>query len=324
MSSTRAKGYLNDWTPKPETRELIGNVQGVIRAGRFGAMSVRFIFYRLVANHGYPKTERAYKNLAEIIVKARRAGMIPFRAISDTGTETGGGGGYQSRTEFLRSLSSYGDYFGLNNQLEQPYFLEVWAEDAGSVPMLAGISRPWDLPVYGTGGFSSVTVTHEVADRVTSRWRREKRPTVILHVGDYDPSGVSIFESMCQDMGAFISAKTGAGLYESTGRVEDDAGSPIFIPHRVALTEEQTIELDLETAPPKSSDSRSNNWVGETVQVQAMTEDQMEAVVVEAIEQYIDQDKLDEINDRSERDRELIGDKIKDAIQDIIDEIGDE
>jgi hypothetical protein len=318
--SARPKGYMS-WSPKPESQEIIDQVRTVIRQGRTGTYSVRFIFYRLVANYGYDKTERAYKNLAELLVKARRAQMIPFGAIVDTGTETAAAGGFQSKVSFLNTIRSWGDYFSLDKQIDQPYFLEVWAEDAGSVPMLANIVSDWDLPVYGTGGFSSVTVTHEVADRIRRRYEREGRPTVILHVGDYDPSGESIFLSMCQDIGSFISADLGGFYYEHSGRAEDSDEQPVFIPHRVALTEDQVDRYSLPTAPAKVSDSRSVNWEGETVQVQALSEDQMEDLVTEAVMEYLDEDVLDEVQQREREDKEILGTKISDAIDRIIEEV---
>ena len=45
--------------------------------------------------------------------------------------------------------------------------------------------------------------THDIAERAIERLV----PTVILHVGDYDPSGVSIFESMVDDASAFVEAE---------------------------------------------------------------------------------------------------------------------
>lgn len=314
----RPKGYMDDWSPRPDTIDIVDNVKTIISNSRFATMTVRFIFYRLVANYGYPKTERAYKNLAEVLVKARRAQMIPFHAISDSGTETAGGGGYRSRTSFLRTLKSYGSYYRLDRQLEQPYELELWSEDAGSLVMLEQIVSDYDVTCYSTGGFSSVTVTHEVADRIVAR----DRPTVILHVGDYDPSGVSIFESMCQDIGSFVASKIGGYYRADTGAVEDENRNEKFVPRRVALTEEQVEEFDLETAPPKATDSRSINWVGETTQVQAMTEDLMEQVLTEAVDEFYDHDIKEQIEEREEEDRELMGTKISDAIEKIIEEIG--
>lgn len=319
--SVRPKGYMN-WNPKPESEQIIRQVKEVLRNTRLGSASVRFIFYRLVGNYGYPKTERDYKNLAELLVKARRAQMIPFRSIVDSGTETAGGvQGFQSRKSFLESYRNIADYFTLNEDIDQPVHVELWSEDAGSVPLLASIVNNYPVTVYSTGGFSSVTVTHQVAQRVLDR----NKPTVFLHIGDYDPSGESIYKSMSQDIGAFVSGYKGTSWYSDTGetRAHPDGDGYDFKPIRVALTEDQTIEWDLETAPPKLSDSRSVNWIGETVQVQAMTEDQMEEVVVAALEENLDMEALERLRERSIELREEMAPLLSDAFDNVIQELGE-
>jgi len=48
-------------------------------------LTVRQVFYRLVATYGFEKTERAYGRLCEHLVRARRAKLIPFGVIRDDG-----------------------------------------------------------------------------------------------------------------------------------------------------------------------------------------------------------------------------------------------
>lgn len=323
--SARPKGYMT-WSPNDRSAEIIGQVKEVLHNTRLGSASVRFIFYRLVGSYRYPKTERDYKNLAELLVKARRAQMIPFSSIVDSGTDRRGGvSGWDDRKEFLDGYRDMAGDFTLNEMIDQPYHVELWSEDAGSVPLLADIVRDYPVTVYSTGGFSSVTVTHEVAQRVLGR----DRPTIFLHVGDYDPSGESIYKSMSQDCGAFVVHTLGGSWNSDTGETflhEDDDG-PDFRPVRVALTADQAIDWDLETAPPKASDTRSVNWddggVGGTVQVQAMTEDQMEDVVVQAVERYVDMEALERVRERSVELREEMAPLIESAFDGIIAELGE-
>lgn len=320
MSSARPKGYMDNWTPSPEKAEIIRQVQSVIAASSY-EISVRFIFYRLVGNFGYPKTERDYKNLAELLVKARRARLIPFGAISDSDPAlAGGAGGFNSRAQFLRYRAGV-DGFGLDPLIGQPYEIELWSEDAGSVPMLAGIARDYPVTIYSTGGFSSVTVTHAIAERVMGR----EVPTIFLHIGDFDPSGESIFKSMCQDVGAFLWDELACEYDDDTGETfhsPDDAG-PDFRPIRVALTREQAEGWNLETAPPKPSDSRSANWVGETVQVQAMSEDQMREVVTGALDDHMDHRALAELREREDAERDEMAPLVQRAMEGVIAELGE-
>jgi hypothetical protein len=287
-----------DWEPRPDAAITLDNIRTILDEYRaYGPMTVRQIFYRLVGNYNYDKTELAYNRLAELLVKARRAQLVPFHRIRDSGTESAGGGGWDNRAQFWRSVRRTADNFELDHQLEQPQEIELWCEAAGMVPMLAGMVAEWSIPVYSTGGFGSLTVVKEVADRIADR----DVPTVLLHVGDYDPSGESIFTSMTQDIGKFIAEMAGADYYPATGRVPGR-----FEPVRVALTEAQVEQYDLPTAPPKRSDSRSANWIGETTQAEALPPSLLEEIVQDAVRGHIDQDILDGILNRETEDKAAI------------------
>ncbi|QIN85462.1 hypothetical protein GBA63_22435 (plasmid) [Rubrobacter tropicus] len=295
--SGRPKGYA-PWNPAPETLIVLAQVREVLEEyARYGAMTARQVFYRLVGQHGFPKSEKAYKRLCEHLVRARRAGLIPFHAIRDDGTTTLGGGGWSSPESFWRSVRSAAENFELSHQDGQPETVELWCEAQMMAGMLARMVSEWHVPVYSTGGFSSVTVTHEIAQRVA----RADAPTAFLHVGDHDPSGQSIFVSMAQDAGAFVAELVGALSDPADGRVEG-----FFHPERVALTRSQVEEYDLDTAPPKSTDSRSKRWAGETTQAEAMPPDLLQEVVRDAVYRHVDQFALDLTLTRERRQREGI------------------
>lgn len=279
----RPRGFMPGWQPADETLRVLSAVQKVLdEYADYGAMTVRQVFYRLVGEYGYDKTELAYKRLAEYLVKARRSGIIRFGAIRDDGTDQAGGGGWTSRASFWSSVRHSADSFELDHQEGQAQQIEIWCEAAGMVPMLAQMTDAWHVPVYSTGGFSSVTVTHATAARIA----RGEVPTAFLHVGDYDPSGESIFEAMTEDIGAFLGSRD----YK-------------FEPHRIALTESQVSLHDLPTAPPKKSDSRSAKWVGETTQAEALPPNLLRDIVTSAVLNLIDQDVLDGVLDREASDR---------------------
>lgn len=297
--SGRPKGYA-PWKPAPDTLIVLAQVREVLEEyARYGAMTARQVFYRLVGQHGFPKSEKAYKRLCEHLVRARRAGLVPFHAIRDDGTTTLGGGGWSSPESFWRSVRYTAENFELSHQDGQPERVELWCEAQGMAGMLARMVSEWHVPVYSTGGFSSVTVTHEIAQRVARAG--DSQPTAFLHVGDHDPSGQSIFVSMAQDAGAFVAELVGAVSDPADGRVEG-----FFHPERVALTRSQVEEYDLDTAPPKSTDSRSKRWAGETTQAEAMPPDLLQDVVRDAVYRHVDQFALDLTLTREMRQREEI------------------
>jgi hypothetical protein len=293
---SRPRGYA-DWNPSGESARLVDQVQEVLVEYREQLpMTARQIFYRLVGAYGYAKTERAYKNLCEKLVRARRAEMIPFWQIRDDGTDSYGGGGWSSEERFWRSYESAGRRFQLDKMRDQPVRIELWCEAAGMGPMLADAVSDYDVSVYATGGFSSVSVTHEIADRAIA----SEKPTVFLHIGDFDPSGESIFDAMSEDAFAFVVGQTGDGER--------------FEARRIALTADQVTEFDLPTAPPKASDSRTASWVGETCQAEAMPPDLLQRLAREAVEKQIDFDVLAETKEEEEEARKRINEQLDELL----------
>lgn len=319
----RPKGFAA-WAPKAETLVLIDAVKSVLVEYRDHLpLTVRQIFYRLVGQYDYDKTERAYSRLCEHLVRARRAGMIPFSAIRDDGTVGGGGGGYEGPAEFWQGIAESADYYGRDRLEGQPVAIELWCEAGGMVPQMQRVARPYSIPVYSTGGFSSVTVTHEIAQRAL----QQERPTVFLHVGDFDPSGESIFEAMGTDAKSFLRSR----VYDQAdrqgiageelesilylGRAVPE-GLPDLVPKRVALTADQVDEYELPTAPPKATDTRSVNWLGDTCQAEAMPPDLLAEVVDEAIRAELDLDVYEDIVEREQEEREDIRSRLAEILED--------
>lgn len=304
--SGRPKGYV-PWNPAPETLIVLARVREVLdEYAAYGAMTARQVFYRLVGQYDFPKTEQGYARLCEYLVRARRAGLIPFDAIRDDGTTRRGGSGWSSARSFWDAVRHTAESFELDRRMNQPVQVELWCEAAGMTGMLAGMVSEWHVPVYSTGGFSSVTVTHETAERVVRQG--SAFTTAFCHVGDHDPSGESIFVSMAQDVGHFVAETTGGDLDPETGRVERH-----FHPQRVALTAAQVEEFDFPTAPPKRSDSRAKRWAGATTQAEAMRPDLLEGIVRDAVFRHLDHLVLDRTLERESRQRKEILGALADA-----------
>ncbi len=136
---------------------------------------------------------------------------------------------------------------------------------------LERVAQHYSVPVYSTGGFGSLTANYEIAERALDRLV----PTVLLHVGDFDPSGESIFTAMSQDAAAFVRADR---------IIETLAIEPV----RVALTADQVAAFDLPTAPAKVTDGRSAKWQGGTCQLEALAPDELAEIVRAELENRID------------------------------------
>lgn len=295
----RPKGYA-DWKPKRETLETLGAVVEILQEYKqYLPMTARQIFYRLVGGYGFPKTERAYKNLCNHLVRARRAQMIPFGVIRDDETINKPPFDFANPTAFWNYQIQLAEEYQRERQHSQDQFIEVWCEAGGMVPQLTHITHPFGVPVHSAGGFLSVTAVHEIAKRITER----EVPTVLLHIGDFDPSGDSIYQVIAEDVGAFVQGM--------------DAPDEHFQPRRLAVREEHIKEYNLETAPPKGTDSRSPKWQREntenTAQAEAFPPDVLADLLKTAVEGYFDFDILE----RTEAQEKLESGKLVDLGKDI-------
>jgi hypothetical protein len=155
-------------------------------------------------------------------------------------------------------------------------------------PQLARVANPFGVTVLSGGGFDSLTDKHRFAAELASHGR----PTIVLHVGDHDPSGVSMFLAFLEDVEAFT---------------REFGGEAIFT--RLAVTPEQIAEFNLPTAPPKATDNRA--FTGQTCQAEALAPDVLADILRDAIETRIDRRVLDRVIRREQRIRRELIRKLK-------------
>lgn len=277
-TSARPKGYA-PWGPRRKTQDLLEQVDTVLREYEdFLPLTIRQIFYRLVGAFDFEKTERGYSRLQECLARARRSGRIPFDAVRDDGWQQRRPITYDGVPEFLAEMGLSARNFRIDKQRRQPFRCVVMVEAAGMVPQAVKVAHGWDVPVFSSGGFDSLTIKHDLA-----RLAMDLSPVVFLHVGDYDPSGVCIFESVEADVLAFVDGSgTGFDLL-------DDLLKPVFDVRfeRVAVTPEQIEEYALPSAPAKATDRRGNG-VEEAVQAEALPPETLAQLLKEAILRHTD------------------------------------
>ena len=262
----RPRGFI-EWNPKAKTAALLAQVRGILAEYReFLPLTIRQIFYRLVGAHGYDKTEAAYDRLCETLNRARRARMISFDAIRDDGFHRTGFCGWDDIEQAQASFVQAAENYRLDRQANQAARIVIWCEAQGMVPQLERVAEPYSVPVFSSGGFDSLTVKYQVA----AEFVRFACVTV-LHIGDHDPSGVHVFGSLDEDVGAFVAAQ---------------GGQVDFV--RLAVTPEHIDEYGLPTAPAKATDRRA--FTGETVQAEALPPDTLANIVRDAIAERFDDD----------------------------------
>jgi hypothetical protein len=281
----RAKGFA-PWRPQKRTEALLTDIEEVLEEYRaYLPLTVRQVFYRLVAK-GYPKTENFYKtSVSDVCARARRSGRISFSAIRDDGVSRLGGESYtfESPEQYYRTYEELSNYYERSWHADQPAYVSVLCEAEGMVPMIEGAVEDYRVEVASSSGFDSLTVKHDLFQDALGRYEEFGQSTVLLHLGDHDPSGVSVHESMAEDLEAFCRDYGQEGLIEL---------------RRVALTPEQIQRLGIVTRPEdvKPSDSRSKTFLARglapAAQLEAIPPDALSAIARHAVESTLDMDVL--------------------------------
>jgi len=281
----RPKGYA-PWHPRVETEDVLCQVDEVLSEYRdYLPLTVRQVFYRLVGAFGFPKTEQAYERLCNYLVRARRARLIPFEAIRDDGVSVLRHLHFDGEDDFYSYVHRLGRNYTQDKLAGQGYAIRLHCEAEGMMPQMHAALRDFSVPVYSCSGFDSLTARRDLAKWFHDSYVYEGKTPVMLHLGDYDPDGESIFESLVEDVWAFLS-RDAPGLM---GRHDQDS---LFV--RVALTEAHIDRYGLPTAPPKKTSSRTKNWGGAgTCQLEALPPDELRTIVIGNLLEYIDPEVLD-------------------------------
>jgi hypothetical protein len=267
---TRPRGFA-PYKPQAKTLAFIDQIKCVTAMYSF-SITVRQIFYRLIATAEYGKTEQGYNNLCEVVGRARRGGLISMDAIRDDGFTQRVPTFYDDANDFWDTVHRAAKEFHFDRQREQETRLAVWCEAAGMVPQLEMVAGDYGIPVLSSGGFDSITSKHAMA-REFSKYDSVE----VLHLGDFDPSGVHMFSSLAEDIQAFT----------------DELGGDVRFT-RLAVTPKQIKEMRLPTAPVKKTDRRSFDGSA-TVQCEAIEPDTLSEILRAAIVERMDADILNEV-----------------------------
>jgi hypothetical protein len=286
------RGYLDDWKPLDATKIMPGRVKQIIEeyADQL-PLTVRQIYYRMIAQWHYPKGKEFESSLYGMLDNARRAREIAFADIRDDGI-MGGGGWPTCPEDVLYEWSAQAQNYTRDVQDGQSLRAQVWCEAAGMIPQLTRVCDPYSIPVYSCGGFGSLTSIRQIVD---SCIYDTDGKTVLLHLGDCDPSGYSIFQAMVEDVAEFL---------------EEDRrfAGQVFEFERVAITLDQVEEHKLEADLITTNDTRSQVWrkqgLTHKVEIEALAPNAIAELLRAAIERHVDVEHIKRVRveERGERD----------------------
>jgi hypothetical protein len=254
-------------------------------AQRHRPVTVRQLYYA-AETHGVPgigKDERDYEKVQQHVLKLRRQGRLPYRDIADL-------------TRWQRKPVSF---YSVEDALEQTaklyrrnlwhdvgMLVEVWLDKDALAGAVYPVTSEYDVPLMVYRGFSSETFAWEAVQSYAD----EKRPVVILHVGDFDRAG----EDARRDLERKLTGFAGA------------VGLDIHFLH-LGVTLEQIAALGLSRRLPKRSTAADQRWPYDfAVELDAIPPDTLRDIVRAAIEEFLPPEQLAVLKAAEQSERLLL------------------
>jgi hypothetical protein len=206
-------------------------------------LSLRQLYYQLVAANVVENTERSYKNIGSLVSDARLAGRMDWDMIKDRGREMIHPPHWRNPAEIVEASAQQ---FRIDKWANQSSYVEVMVEKQALEGVLMPVCAELDVPFTANKGYSSSTALYEAAKRMELRLNDE-REVHVIYLGDHDPSGID----MSRDVHARLNQLANVA-----------AGSDFrIVIHRVALNMDQIRELRPPENPAKLTDSRADSYI---------------------------------------------------------------
>jgi hypothetical protein len=199
-------------------------------------LTLRQLYYQFVSRDIIANNQKEYKRLGSVINDARLAGLVSWTAIEDRTRNLQGNTHWDSPAQILRGAQSS---FRIEKWANQPYRVEVWVEKDALIGVVERACTGLDIDYFSCRGYVSQSEMWGAARRL-KRYEKDGQETVILHLGDHDPSGID----MTRDMGERLR------MFGSTCDIR-----------RIALNMEQVDKYSPPPNPAKTSDSRFESYI---------------------------------------------------------------
>lgn len=221
----------------PSSLVLIEHVNKVVGEYRQQGLvlTVRQLYYQLVARGIIENNLKSYKNTCSIINDGRLAGLIDWDMIEDRTREFIDRAHWDSGKDILEAVAGQFHTDMWANQARRVY---VVVEKEALVGVLSGLCRQYDVPLLAARGYPSVSVVRRFA---IGSLQNSENP-LIIHLGDHDPSGIDMTRDLI-DRVHLLSRETEFEL------------------KRIALNMPQIEELRPPPNPAKETDARSPAYI---------------------------------------------------------------
>lgn len=230
-------------------------------------LTLRQLYYQFVSRDWITNTQQSYKRLGSIVNDARLAGLIDWNHLED-------------RTRNLARLAQWDDPEHAMDAIAtqyrtrlwdtQPWYVEVWVEKEALADVVSRPADRWFVPYFACKGYTSQSEMWRAGQRLLEREQAGKK-TLIIHLGDHDPSGIDMTRDIETRLWTF--------------------GSEVEV-KRIALNFDQVEQYDPPPNPAKLTDSRAESYVEiygyESWELDALDPATLDALIDGEIQEHLD------------------------------------
>jgi hypothetical protein len=263
---------------------LIDTVNGILDeyAAQGYDLSLRQLYYQLVARGHVENTVQSYKRIGGLVSDARLAGLVDWKMINDRGRVRVTPSHWTDPASILRSAARS---FRIDKWEDQDYFVMAMVEKQALEGVLIPVCAELDIPFIANKGYSSSSSLYEIGQDLQEVLNNGKQ-AVVLYLGDHDPSGIDMTRDVLDRLNLFAERT-------DFNDVEVD---------RLALNFDQIEILNPPENPAKESDSRfeayQKKFGDSSWELDAIEPRQLADIVRDAVARYRDDDLWDQAVER--------------------------
>lgn len=155
-------------------------------------LTLRQIYYRLVAAGYIKNSQNAYKALSRLITNMRKEGLLSWSCMEDRTRRVSAKRGFHDMSEYIRfQLDTFMKGYSRCLVQQQENYVELWVEKDALSRIFEDVAWPYCVRVVTCKGQISTTFLKKYFDRSLAEAKKGKKP-VVIYGGDLDPSGVQI------------------------------------------------------------------------------------------------------------------------------------
>jgi len=247
------KKYVNKHY-KNKTRKIIEEAHRIIiRYMDMGlVLTLRQLYYQFVAGdllpdawadkkNGSTNNHGSYQKLGRIVKDARRSGNLPWNGIEDRTRPFQFYNSWETPADLVEFTAST---FTSAIWDDMPVYPEIWVEKDALSGIIEIPAKQFQVPWMVAKGYMSTDSKWRAAQRIIKRFEENGQDTVIIYLGDHDPSGLDMIRDIRGHLQEFI-----------------DGGDalPQVVP--IALTMQQIKDQNPPPNPTKMSDTRADKYI---------------------------------------------------------------